>query len=59
MDTHTSEPKLLAIYVGKVSETINTSPENQNYLYGDDSFDITKPSQSPVRASEAPPGQAA
>lgn len=52
VDTHTSEPKLLAIYVGKVSETINTSPENQNYLYGDDSFDITKPSQSPVRASE-------
>jgi len=52
VDTHGSEPKFLAIYVGKVSETIHTSPQNDNYLYGDDSFDITQPSQSAVRASE-------
>jgi hypothetical protein len=52
VDTHGSEPKFLAIYVGKVSETINTSPENDNYLYGDDSFDITKPALSPLRSSE-------
>ena len=52
VDTHTSEPKLLAIYVGKPAEKLNTSPENDNYLYGDDSFDITKPSQSAVRTSE-------
>jgi hypothetical protein len=52
VDTHTSEPKLLAIYVGKPSEKLNTSPENDNYLYGDDSFDLSIPSQSGVRASE-------
>ena len=52
VDTHTSEPKLLAIYVGKPAEKLNTSPENDNYLYGDDSFDISIPSQSGVRASE-------
>lgn len=52
VDTHGSEPKFLAIYVGKVSETINTSPENDNYLYGDDSFDITQPALSPLRSSE-------
>ena len=52
VDTHGSEPKFLAIYVGKVSETINTSIENDNYLFGDDSFDITQPSLSAVRASE-------
>ena len=52
VDTHTSEPKLLAIYVGKPAEKINTSPENDNYLYGDDSFDISIPSQNSVRASE-------
>ena len=52
VDTHTSEPKLLAIYVGKTAEKLNTSPENDNYLYGDDSFDISIPSQSGVRASE-------
>ena len=52
VDTHTSEPKLLAIYVGKPAEKLNTSPENDNYLYGDDSFDITKPQESSVRTSE-------
>ena len=51
VDTHGSEPKFLAIYVGEVSKTFNTSPENDNYLYGDDSFDITKPSLSPLRSS--------
>ena len=52
VDTHGSEPKFLAIYVGKVSETINTSPQNENFLYNDDSFDITQPALSAVRASE-------
>jgi len=52
VDTHSSEPKLLAIYVGKPSEKLHTSPENDNYLYGDDSFDIAQPSLSAVRASE-------
>ena len=52
VDTHGSEPKFLAIYVGKVSETINTSADNDNYLYQDDSFDITKPALSAVRVSE-------
>lgn len=52
VDTHTSEPKLLAIYVGKPAEKLNTSAENDNYLYGDDSFDLSIPSQSGVRASE-------
>ena len=52
VDTHTSEPKLLAIYVGKPSEKLNTSPENDNYLYGDDSFDISIPSQNGVMVPE-------
>lgn len=52
VDTHGSEPKFLAIYVGKVSEHINTSSSNQNFLYGDDAFDITQPTLNPVKSSE-------
>ena len=51
VDTHGSEPKFLAIYVGKVSEKINTSPENENYLYQDDAFDISKSTNNPLRSS--------
>lgn len=52
VDTHGSEPKFLAIYVGKTSDKINTSANNTNYLFQDDAFDISKPTLSSVRTSE-------
>ena len=52
VDTYGSEPKFLAIYVGKTSETLKTDKENENFLYKDDSFLLSKPSPNPLLASE-------
>lgn len=52
VDTHGSEPKFLAIYVGKVSEVLSSSKDNQNFLYPDDSFLITKDKPVPISSSE-------
>ena len=52
VDTYGSEPKFLAIYIGKTSEVLNTGKDNTNFLYKDDSFNITKPSPNPLVASE-------
>lgn len=51
VNTHGSEPKFLAIYVGKVSETLKTSYENENFLYPDDSFLLQK-QQNPLVYSD-------
>lgn len=51
VDTHGSEPKFLAIYVGKVSDTLKSSYENQNFLYPDDSFVLDKV-PNPLSTSE-------
>ena len=52
VDTYGSEPKFLAIYVGKTSETLKTDKENENFLYKDDSFLLSKPNPNPLLASE-------
>ena len=52
VDTYGSEPKFLAIYVGKTSEHPATSESNKNFLYKDDSFNITKTNPNPLIVPE-------
>jgi hypothetical protein len=52
VDTYGSEPKFLAIYVGKTSEHPATSESNKNFLYKDDSFLITRSNPNPLIESE-------
>lgn len=52
VDTYGSEPKFLAIYVGKTSEHLVTSENNKNFLYKDDSFNIAKTNPNPLIVSE-------
>ena len=51
VDTRDSRPRMLGIYVGEPSTTLGTG-QNQTFRKGDDAFDITNPSDSPLRENQ-------
>lgn len=50
VDVRDSRPRMLGIYAGPPSEKLDMK-ENKTFAHGNDSFDITNPSQSPLRES--------
>ena len=51
VDTRDSRPRMLGIYVGEPSTTLGTG-QNNTFRKGDDAFDITNPSDSPLRENQ-------
>ena len=51
VDTRDSRPRMLGIYVGEPSVNLGTG-QNNTFRRGDDAFDITNPSQSPLRENQ-------
>jgi len=50
VDVRDSRPRMLGIYAGPPSEKLDMK-ENKTFAHGNDAFDITNPSQSPLRES--------
>ena len=51
VDTKESRPRMIGMYVGEPSSNLDMK-DNSNSRKGDDSFDITIPSQSPLRENQ-------
>jgi len=51
VDTRDSRPRMLGIYIGEPSTNLDMS-KNENSRRGDDSFDITNPSNCPLRENQ-------
>ena len=51
VDTRDSRPRMIGIYVGEPSANLGTG-QNTTFRKGDDAFDITNPSDSPLRENQ-------
>ena len=47
VDTRETRPKIICTYVGQVSEHVDMK-NNENYVFGDDSFDLKKSQLNPL-----------